>query len=125
MKNLVLIALAVLACACSRAAEPAAVINWTLPDKYPDGVPMPASDFERVTISWQIEGTGVLGTISVSALPPTLTIPTPCGKYIFVGRYTTTASAHVPSGTQQAPAVTFDTGKACPFPVPPGAFVVT
>lgn len=101
-----------------------AQIAWPIPTLYPDGVAMPASDIDHVTIHWLIEGTTAGGTITTPISPPVLQIPTPCGKYVFSGSFTTNATAHVPSSTSNTATATWDTGVLCPVPLPPGAVVV-
>ena len=102
-----------------------AQIQWTLPAKYLDGTKVPVKDFASVTILWNINGGAVSGKNVVSALPPVMLIPTPCGVYTFVGQYTTKPTAHVPNSTQTSASVTWDSGVKCKVPVAPGAFVIT
>jgi hypothetical protein len=108
------------------AAPPtAADVTWVPKTAYADGSPMPASDVAYVTITWSIEGTNAGGLMRVAMNLAKLTIPTPCGKYLISGSFTTTASAKVPNATSNVDTHTFDTGTVCPKPVPPGAFIVT
>jgi hypothetical protein len=114
-------------CALAHAATPptAADVTWQQTTTYADGSAMPLADVAYVTISWSIEGTNAGGLLRVALLPAKLTIPTPCGKYIISGSFTTTASAKVPNATSMVDTKTFDTGTVCPKPTPPGAFIVT
>jgi len=101
-----------------------AEVRWSLPTAYLDGSPMPITDIESVTILWWIEGTAATGTGTVPPQQLKMTIATPCGVYHFVGIYKTTPTAKVPSATQLAPEVAWNSGKVCIFPLSPGNMVL-
>jgi hypothetical protein len=100
-------------------AATTAVVTWPIPTKYPDGTAFPITDVAFVTITWSVPGTTLGGTLNTAISPPTITVQTPCGKYLFTGTFTTTATAHVPSTTSNVATATYDSGIPCPTPRPP------
>jgi hypothetical protein len=124
MKILTLLALLLLSATANAQSVTSVNVTWTdTPTTYPDGTPMPSTDIAFVTISWVALGGGTTlnGTLQAPFSPPTITVATTCGTYIFSGAYTTTATAHVLNATSLPATAQYNTGVTCPPGVAPAA----
>lgn len=82
----------------SQAAGPVATLSWDRPTVYIDGVPLPAADIAKTTLSWtRTAGGPVVGTQDVAGNLVTANVPVVCGDFIFSASITTTATARTPS----------------------------